>query len=142
MLQAMPNGQNAEVTVPLGSDGEPIGGPRLYLNAGVPNAASISFAQDIKNATLAGVQLPGNLDGATTVTFQVSNDGGATYSDMYDETGQEFKLAGGAALIAGKWYALPPYLFAGIRFFKFRLGTAAAPVVATADRFFNWVAVR
>ena len=64
----------------------------------------------------------------TTVTFQALENG-TDFGDLYDESGEvTFTVA------ASRFLVLPSQAFAGVRYLKFRSGTAAVPVNQSADR--------
>jgi hypothetical protein len=91
--------------------------------------ASLSTVAGIGDHIFVGYIMPAVWT-AAPLTFQVSDDAGVTWNDLYDDTGAEVKAT---ATTAGRRIAilnLAP--FAGVTFLKVRSGTGAAPVNQTA----------
>lgn len=95
----------------------------------VTSGQSLSGAVDLSVARLVGIATPASIDSATMLSFQSSYDG-STYNNVYDSAGIE-KIV---TVSASRRVILSPADFYGIRYIKVRLGTAASPVSATADR--------
>lgn len=93
----------------------------------IPAAAAVPVAGTALGVgTLNRVELPADIGGATTMTFQVSSDG-VTYRNLYDMNGNEYRLGAGAVLQAGAAYGVDPSLFVGVQWIIPRFGTSAAP---------------
>lgn len=73
---------------------------------------------------------------AAVLTFSVSDDGGATWQNLCDISGNEITAQAAAA----KSICLDPALMASVKLLKLRSGTAAAPVNQAADRTIGLVA--
>lgn len=72
------------------------------------------------------------LDGATSLTFQVAPTIEGRYNNFYDDAGTEVAITVAANRAVGMDDRLPEFL--AVRFVKVRLGSSASPVVATVDR--------
>lgn len=94
----------------------------------IPEGGSVSDVVDLDGVHLVGIQMPATWD-AANITFQASADG-VTFADLYNQSGSEVTVDAAA----GRFIALDPTLFAGIRFLKVRSGTAATPVNQAAAR--------
>jgi hypothetical protein len=95
------------------------------------SGASLSNAALLGDSVLVGIQMPAAWT-AASLTFQVSDDGGATWKDLYDDAGVEVTLSPTSP--AGKRMAVSPDPFGGIVLIKVRSGTSGVPVVQGADR--------
>jgi hypothetical protein len=94
----------------------------------IPAGGSLSDPVDLDGVKLLGIQMPSAWD-AANLTFQVSANGVA-YADLYNQAGSEVVVNAAA----GRFIALDPALFAGIRFLRIRSGTAETPINQTAAR--------
>lgn len=110
-------------------------GQQAVADAVIANGASLSGAIDLGVARLVGLSIPANIDGATTLSFVASYDGGV-WNNVYDSVGAEKTVT----VAPSRRVILSPADFYGIRHLKVRLGTAAAPVVNAADRTLKLIA--
>lgn len=76
-----------------------------------------------------GLQMPAGWD-AAALTFQVSTDGGTTWSELYDSSGNVATWT----VAAGRYIPFDVSIWAGINMFKIRSGTSGSSVNQTADR--------
>ena len=97
----------------------------------IASGTSLSPGILLGDKALCGIQFSAAWT-AANLTFQISFDDGATWTDLYDDAGIETTMAPAAP--AGKYLAIDASLFMGITMIKIRSGTTAAPVVQAADR--------
>lgn len=91
---------------------------------------SLSGAVQIGAEVLCAIKMPAAWT-AADLSFQFSVDGGTTWDDAYDLTGNELKVT---APVAGRLRAVDPWDFmAGVRI-KVRSGLTGAPVAQGAER--------
>jgi hypothetical protein len=110
----------------------------------IPNAGNLSTTGgdsnngivDLRLKTLVGIQMPAAWTTAV-LTFQVSMDGGTTFSDLYDESGTERSVT----VAVNRSITLDPTKFIGATHIKIRSGTSAAPVVQAAARTLNYTTI-
>lgn len=102
--------------------------------ATIANAGSLSGAADVSAGRIVGLQLPAAWT-AAPITFQGSIDGGATYSDVYDD-GVERTIAAGS-VVASRVLPLDGDDWRAFTHVKIRSGTAASPVAQGAQRVFG-----
>ncbi|WP_165420955.1 hypothetical protein [Bradyrhizobium sp. Leo170] len=95
----------------------------------IANGGSLSGAIPIGNKIITGIMMPAGWDNAA-LTFQVSVDGGASWSNLFDSSGNEVSFQAAAS----RFIAVDPTLWIGINHIKIRSGTAAAVVNQTAER--------
>lgn len=101
-----------------------------YKNATIANGQSLSGAVDLLASRPAFVITPDTLtDG--DMTFQASYDG-VNFFDLYDKDG-EVKIPA-AVVDVNRAISLDLSTFFSLRYLKIRTGTAAVPVVQTAQR--------
>ena len=105
-----------------------------YATATIANGASLSNAVNLPvkgflGCRLFGIVMPAAWT-AANLTFQVSVDGGTTYVDMYDATGDEVE----AVASTSRYIALLPDALAAVTKIKIRSGTAATPVNQGGNR--------
>ena len=94
------------------------------------DTASLSAGVDLKGGDVLRIAMPAAWD-AADLTFQVSDDGGTTYRNVYWDWGPEMVVDAAAAMTI----ELSPFVgLHNIDYIKIRSGTAAVPVVTTADR--------
>jgi hypothetical protein len=93
------------------------------------NGASLSGAINIGAKMLCAITIPVSWS-AAGLSFQVSDDGGATWGNVYDSTGTEVTVTAAA----GQRVSINSLAFAGVDFIKVRSGTAGTPVNQLADR--------
>jgi len=77
-----------------------------------------SQAIDTKGFALVGFFTPAALTG-TTLTFEACQTVGGTYLPVYDSTNTQVSIT----VATGKYYALDPKNFQGIRFLKIKSGS-------------------
>lgn len=92
--------------------------------------ASESAQVDIGGYTAVGLIVPASWTTAG-ITFQASADGGTTWFELVDDTNTALGVSS-IANGAGRFVALDPAQWRGVRSLKIRSGTAGAPVVQTA----------
>jgi hypothetical protein len=103
----------------------------LQHTAVIATGVSLSLAVDLGKETLLGYIMPASPNWtAADITFQSSPDDIVPYSDIYDNTGTEISHS----VAAGRFVRVNPAEWIGVRFVKFRSGTAAAPVNQVAAR--------
>lgn len=95
----------------------------------IASGASLSAAVPIGDHVPVGIAMPSGWD-AAGLTFQVSSDGGTTWNELYDSSGNETTLT----VALGRYIPLDPTVWIGINHIKIRSGTAASAVNQTADR--------
>jgi hypothetical protein len=99
-----------------------------YYQAVIAAGASLSAAVPMGVDTLVGVSMPAATWTPAQLTLQVSPDGGTTWLELYDGTGNPIAIQGAA----GQQIMLTSNLFRSINMFKIRSGTLVAPVVQSA----------
>lgn len=95
--------------------------------ASLDAAASLSDAVNLGGLRLFGIVMPASWT-AAALTFQVSFDEGASWSNLYDASGSEVSVT----VAASRAITLDPVIFAAVPMLKVRSGTMAAPVNQTA----------
>ena len=91
---------------------------------------SLSAAVDLTGHSVERIIMPAAWD-AADLTFQFSDDGGTTFQNAYWDWGAEMVVDAAAAITI----ELSPFVkLSNIDQLKVRSGTAAVPVVTTADR--------
>jgi hypothetical protein len=98
------------------------------INFTVLNTASLSAAIDLRGLLLCGVDFPAALDSASVITLQSGVAG--SEADVYDESGSERTIT----VTLSKRITVDPKDWAALESTKVRMGTAASPTAATADR--------
>jgi hypothetical protein len=98
----------------------------------IANGQSLSGAINLGAHILCAIVIPAAWT-AAALSFQVSDDLGLTWQDMYDSTGTEVTIPLAAA-VAGQRISINTALFAGADFLKIRSGTGGAPVAQGAAR--------
>lgn len=88
--------------------------------------ASLSGAANLGDKILCAIIVPATWT-AAALTFQVSDDNGVTWYEMYDYLGNEENVAVGNVTAGGRFY-VDPSDFASVDLIKVRSGTLAAPV--------------
>lgn len=84
--------------------------------AAIAAGTSLSAAVSLGSGSLVALLMPAAL------TYQVSVDRGATFSNFYDAAGNEYTTP----IAPGQYVAFDPVLFAGINWIKIRSGRASA----------------
>lgn len=98
--------------------------------ATIANGASLSGAICLGAGVLCAIVMPAGWD-AADMTFQVSDDQGATWHELLDASGTAITLSAPAA---GSRYEMDAADFKSAMFLKLRSGTTGAPVNQTAAR--------
>lgn len=96
------------------------------------NGQAMSSPVDFGSKVLCAIVIPAAWT-AAALTFQASDDGGATWWNIHDSAGNEVTVPSAAA-VAGRRVSVDPSLFAGVDFIQVRSGTSAAPVNQGANR--------
>lgn len=102
---------------------------RLLVSVSIANGASLSDAGNLGPFRLVGIVMPATWT-AANLTFQVSDDAGTTYNNLYDDLGTEVTVTAAAS----RYIALDPAVFAGINYLKVRSGTSGSAVNQGGDR--------
>lgn len=92
---------------------------------------NISGGIDIGAGTVFGIEIPTGFE-ATVITFQAARSISGTYSNVFDDVGNEVQVAVAAETMVSVDIAalkLAPY-----RFIKIRAGTSASPTTCLAER--------
>jgi hypothetical protein len=98
----------------------------------IASGQSQSAAIDMDGFGILRIHTPATLTG-TAMTLLGSPTLGGTYNPIYDDTA-EYQIPNYAA---NRCIMLDPSKFLGLRFMKFRSGTAGAPTTEGADRVFT-----
>lgn len=88
--------------------------------------ASLSSAANLGDKILCAILIPAAWT-AAAITFQVSDDGGLTWFELYDAAGNEETVLAANVPAGGRIY-LDSSDFGSVDFVKIRSGTLAAPV--------------
>ncbi len=99
--------------------------------------ASLSGPVPLGALTLVGISMP-SVWTAAGLTFQVSPDGGTTWQELYDGSGNEVTIVAAAGQFVTP-LADPSYIWRGINMVRVRSGTLAAPVNQAASAVINLV---
>lgn len=108
--------------------------PTLALNmlsvetATIASGASMTGAINLNGWRLFGISMPASWT-AASLTFQGSFDGGATWQNLYDSSGNEITLT----TAASRYVAIDPLLFLAVPMMKVRSGTASGGVNQAQD---------
>lgn len=94
----------------------------------IANGASLSGAVPVGDRVPVGIAMPAAWDG-TSLTFQVSVDGGASWCELTDSGGTAIS----ATVAPSRYIPLDPTVWIGINMIKIRSGTSGAPTNQTAD---------
>ncbi|MGJ5163167.1 hypothetical protein [Bradyrhizobium sp. HKCCYLR1051] len=101
-----------------------------YKGATILNGASLSDFVALGAKSLVGIEMPAAWT-AANLTFQVSTDGGTTFNNLYDASGNEYTVTAAAS----RYIYLDRNVFFGINAIKVRSGTSSAAVNQSgADR--------
>lgn len=84
----------------------------------VSDSATVSQAVNLEGATLCGFILPATFTG-TTITFQIADEEGGTYVNLYDKTNTQVSFS----VTQGRGYSVDPALFACAQFIKLVSGS-------------------
>ncbi|WP_316234656.1 hypothetical protein [Bradyrhizobium sp. SZCCHNR1020] len=104
------------------------------VNATILNGQALSAEVAFGDRVPVGLVVPAAFDG-TALTFQVSTDGGTTWSEFYDASGNEVTVT----VAPGRYIYLDPTVWIGVNDIKVRSGTAAMPTNQTSDRVLTFV---
>jgi len=96
--------------------------------AAIASGTSLSGPVSFGGLRLFAISMP-SVWTAASLTFQASFDGGVTWQNMYDVTGNEITVAASAS----RCVTIDPVIFAAIPMVKVRSGTSSAPVVQAQD---------
>ena len=105
----------------------------------IASATSISAALDLGGYRIAALDMSSGWDAANRMTFRVSNDATSTnptFYDLYDDAGNEFKIASGTPLTSATGRSIIPNVdlvlaLAAHRYLKIQSGPSSAPVNLT-----------
>lgn len=100
-----------------------------FATTTIASGQSLSTAVDLGGLRLFGIVMPAAWTTAA-LTFQMSPDGGATYNNMFDDSGAEFLIQSDVS----RYIMLDPVAFAPVQWLKLRSGPAAAAVAQSASR--------
>jgi hypothetical protein len=110
----------------------------ITLNpASIGAGTSLSGPVALGALTLVGISMPSTWT-AAVLTFQASPDGGTTWQELYDGSGNEVTITAAA----GQFVILeadPSYMWRGVNMVQLRSGTSAAPVNQVAAAVVNLV---
>lgn len=95
----------------------------------ISSGSSLSAAINLGGLRLFAIVMPAAWTTAN-ITFQVSADNGATWSNLVDQNGTELTAVAGA----GQCIVLSPTQFSAFQYLRLRSGTNASPVNQAADR--------
>ena len=108
----------------------------ITLNpATIAAGASLSGPVSLGALTLVGISMPATWTPAV-LTFQVSPDGGTTWQELYDGSGNEVTITAAAGQFIIPLLD-PSYLWRGINMIQVRSGTAGSPVNQTVAAVVN-----
>jgi hypothetical protein len=96
----------------------------------IPNGTSLSGAVNLGAKTLCAITVPISWSATPSLSFQVSEDGGVTWGNLYDSTGTEVTVTAAA----GQRISISSGVFASVDLLKVRSGTSGTPVTQLADR--------
>lgn len=104
------------------------------LLATIAAGASLSDVITLSKANVIAIQVPAGWTSAS-MTFSVSADG-ITYSDLFDQAGNEYILP----VVAGKYFGgLDVLIMGSFNYMRIRSGTSASPVNQTSGAVLNCV---
>lgn len=95
----------------------------------ISSGQSLSPLLRLRPFSIAGIVMPSGWD-AAALTFQVSDDDGSTFNELYDSSGNEYTVQAAAS----RRIIVPLADFLAVGLIKLRSGTAASAVNQTADR--------
>lgn len=104
----------------------------------IPNGGALSNAISLGEKTLVGIIVSAAWT-AAGLTFQASEDNGATWLNLTDSTGTEVSIAA-AGILAGGRVSIDPTPYIGVDMIRIRSGTNAAPVNQGAARVLTVIA--
>ena len=113
----------------------------MILTTTIASGSSLSgvidmsaFALNKDNYRLFGIVMPSAWT-AANLTFQASYDGGTTWVNVWDATGDEMSVMADA----NRWIALIPDALSPISFLKIRSGSSSSAVNQASDRTLNLI---
>ena len=113
----------------------------ILLSTNISSGSSLSgvidmsaFALNKDNYRLFGIVMPSAWT-AANLTFQASYDGGTTWVNVWDATGDEMSVIADA----NRWIALIPDALSAISFLKIRSGSSSSAVNQSSDRTLNLI---
>ncbi|MFA5041047.1 MAG: hypothetical protein WC464_05390 [Bdellovibrionales bacterium] len=95
----------------------------------ISSGTSITGTTDLGGLRLFAISMPPAWT-AANLTFQMSPDGGTTWTDLRDQSGDEIVAVTGASVCT----ILTPSQFAPLQYLRVRSGTGSSPVAQGADR--------
>jgi hypothetical protein len=98
------------------------------------NTTSLSGAVAFGDKVPVGIAVPAAFDG-TSLTFQVSADGGTTWSEFYDASGAAVTIT----ISTSRYIYLDRNVWAGVNNIKVRSGTVGSPAAQSADHTLTFV---
>lgn len=98
------------------------------VSATISSGTSLSGAVNLGGLRLFGIVMPSTWTTAN-LTFQMSYDGGTTWVNMYDASGNELTVAASTS----RYIALDPLLYSSVSMIKVRSGTSSASVSQGQD---------
>lgn len=98
----------------------------------IANGASLSGAVVLGDKVLIAIIVPAAWT-AAALSFQASEDNGATFYDLFDATGTEVSILS-ASVVAGRRISIDPTAYIGVDCIKVRSGLTAAAVPQGAAR--------
>ena len=99
-----------------------------YQTATIAAASSLSGEVDLGAFQLVGINMPAAWT-AAALTFQVSTDGGTTWTEMTTSAGAAVSYT----VAASQFIAIDPTLWQGVTAVKVRSGTSGTPVAQGAQ---------
>ena len=98
--------------------------PVVHRTFTIANGASLSDSQQIDEAMLVGLKLPGTWTTANLTLQAAGEDAESTFCNVYEQDGTEVEINAAAS----RYVALEPVKFAGMKHIKIRSGTSGTPV--------------
>lgn len=95
----------------------------------ITSGTALSSAVNLGDKILSAILIDANWTTAA-LTFQVSDDNGVTWYELYDENGTAVSCASGI-VVAGQRLTVDPDLFESVDQIKVRSGTSGSPVNQT-----------
>lgn len=99
------------------------------VSVSISSGQSLSPSVDLGGLRLFGIVMPSAWTTAN-LTFQMSQDGGVTWNNMYDTNGTEIV----AQASTSRYIAFDPILFSGVQMLRLRSGTSSSAVAQGSDR--------
>ncbi len=102
----------------------------FQIVATIQSGQSVSSSINLQRQRVASIVLPLAWDGAADLTFQVSYDQGATWAEMYQESGVPVQISGDA----GRMIPIDQTRFQTVNVMRIRSGTNSNPITQTGQR--------